>query len=42
MHRAVSVMAAFLAMIVPVSAAPLVPALRHMRDSLQVIADAVV
>ena len=37
----VSVMAALLAMIVPASAAPLVPALRGMRDRLEFLTDAV-
>jgi hypothetical protein len=41
MKRAVSVIAAFLAIIVPASAAPLVPALRHMCDRLEFLADAV-
>lgn len=41
MKGVVSVMAAFLAMIVPASAAPLVPALGRMRDSLEFLADAV-
>lgn len=41
MKRMVSVMAAFLAMIVPASAAPLVPALRGMCDSLEFLSDAV-
>lgn len=41
MKDVVSVMAAFLAMIVPASAAPLVPALRGMCDSLEFLADAV-
>ena len=41
MKNVVSVMAALLAMIVPASADPFVPALRQMRDSLQLIADEV-
>jgi hypothetical protein len=41
MTGVVSVMAAFLAMIVPASAAPLEPALRQMCDSLEFLADAV-
>ena len=41
MKRMVSVLAAFLAMIVPASAAPLEPALQKMCDSLEFLADAV-
>ena len=37
----VSVMAAFLAMIVPASGAPVEPGLERMTDSLEFLADAV-
>jgi hypothetical protein len=40
MKSLVSVMAAFLAMIVPVSGAPIDPSLGQMTDSLEFLADA--
>lgn len=40
MKEVVSALAAFLAMLVPASAAPLVPNLRALRDRLQFVADA--
>jgi hypothetical protein len=42
MKSVVSVMAALLAILVPASASPFVPALRQLRDSLALIADEVV
>ena len=41
MKSMVTVTAALLAMIVPASAAPLVPALRRLREALAMIADEV-
>ena len=40
MKSMVSVMAAFLAMIVPASGSPLEPSLEKMTDSLEFLADA--
>jgi len=41
MKRVVSVMAAFLATIVPASGSPVEPGLEQMSDSLEFLADAV-